>query len=209
MTRTLFFTIVVTLVFQMSLFAQSGHPIQNSFGFGPRAGYYKSGDAEEGSWLFGGQARLRIGQVLGVEAAAEYRSKEKYNFGTYNGQDYTITVSYVPVTVSALLFLPLNSQMVPYGIAGVGWYYTIVDYSAAFETNTGGIFKDANSSEFGYHIGLGIDYALSEHMAVHGDYRWLFVDSTIKGTKDITTNTSVDTRNSNGSEISLGLTFYF
>ena len=101
--------------------------IKNSFGIGPRLGYYKAADADEGSFYGGIQARFRPGALIGIEAAVDYRAGQEYAFG-----NYTLETSSIPVTGSLMLFAPVSESFSPYGLVGIGAYYTRYDYSGSW-----------------------------------------------------------------------------
>jgi opacity protein-like surface antigen len=139
--------------------------IQNTIGFGPRLGYYKANDADEGNFYGGLQTRLRFGPVFGLEGSVEYRAGQEYSVA---GQ--SVKTKFVPVTASALMFLPVSENFAPYGIAGLGAYYTIFDYD--------GPVSDESDNEFnmGYHLGFGIELPISSKSALNFDYRYLFLN---------------------------------
>lgn len=189
--------------------AQNGNTVGSTIGIGPRLGYYKSNDAIEGGWYMGGQFRMRFGSIFGAEAAIDYRAAETFKFPTNDGNEYSADVNYVPVTVSLLGIVPLGG-IAPYGIAGFGWYHTIVDYSPAFEAIPGHIFTDHSTSVFGYHIGLGLELPVNESAALNFDYRYLFLKSDIQGPADlIDGDVTLRTSDSNGSVWTIGLMLYF
>ena len=107
----------------------------------------------------------------------------------------------VPITVSAIFTFPLASALWPYGIAGIGWYHTIIDYSAGLEHQTNA--RDESTSEMGYHFGLGLEIPFSSSTSLHVDYRYLFLNVPVNGISDLKLNT----KDSNGSVITAGLTF--
>src|SRR5699024_6952288 len=57
--------------------------IENSIGIGPRLGYYKADDADEGSFYGGAQIRARLGRIIGIEGAVDYRTAQEYDLGDY------------------------------------------------------------------------------------------------------------------------------
>ncbi len=141
--------------------------IKNTIGIGPRLGYYKANNADEGNFYFGAQSRIRMGSAFGLEGSIEYRAGQEYNVAP----NQTVTAQFVPVTGSALLFLPVSKNIAPYGVAGLGAYYTIYDYE--------GTFSNENDDEFnlGYHLGFGVEFPLSSNAALNFDYRYLFLNS--------------------------------
>lgn len=162
--------------------------IENTTGLGAKVGYYKAPDAEDGTMFLGGQLRTK-GKYLGGEFSVEYRGEQSYS--TTGGE---LTVSQVPVTGSLMVFAPLTKNFAPYGLAGLGGYYTIYDYDGGF-VNPG----DDTEVTVGYHLGFGADLAINESAAFNVDYRYLFLD----GDDDITE------KEFSGNVLSVGLTFYF
>ena len=141
--------------------------IKNTIGIGPRVGFYKANNADEGNFYFGAQSRIRLGPVFGLEGSIEYRGGQKYNVAP--GQ--SVTTQFIPVTASTMLFLPVSENFAPYGVAGLGAYYTIYDYDGAFSNETNDEFN------LGYHLGFGVEFPLSSNAALNFDYRYLFLNS--------------------------------
>lgn len=163
--------------------------IENSSGIGPKIGYYKAPDADDGTMFIGVQSRMK-GKYFGGEFSAEYRGEQSYT--TAGGSE--LTIKQVPVTGSLMVFAPLAENLAPYGLAGLGAYYTFYDYDGGF-VNPG----DDSEVKFGYHLGFGTDIAVSESAAFNIDYRYLFLD----GSDDLSD------KEFSGNVISAGLTFYF
>lgn len=168
--------------------------IQNTFGFGPKLGFYKAQDADEGSFYGGLQARFRLGAIVGIEASVEYSDGQTYGIG-----DQTVTTSLLPVTGSLLLFMPVNQYFSPYAVAGVGAYYTSYEVSGiAAELG----FDDDSNFNLGYHLGFGTEIPITPNVALNADYRYLFLNPN-------TNEESFDGANFNGNVITAGLMFYF
>ncbi|HLR91257.1 MAG TPA: outer membrane beta-barrel protein [Balneolaceae bacterium] len=168
--------------------------IKNTFGIGPRVGYYNSADADDGSFYGGLQARLRLGAFVGIEGAVEYRSKQEYGIG-----DYTMETSSIPVTASLMLFAPISEQFAPYAVGGLGAYHT--RYSFSDEAEGLGL-EDDNEFHMGYHVGLGFEIPLSSNVALNADYRYLFMNPDRN-------EESLEDTDFSGNVISAGLMFYF
>lgn len=166
MKRIISLIIFFTAFFTFSAAAQSA--IDNTIGFGPRVGYYKAQDADEGNFYFGLQTRLRFGAIVGAEGAIEYRAGQEYVFN-----DFTVKTSSVPITSSLMLFAPLSENFSPYGLAGIGAYYTNYNYSDDAETLG---FSDDSSFNLGYHLGLGVELPINDNTALSFDYRYLFLN---------------------------------
>jgi opacity protein-like surface antigen len=169
-------------------------PIKNTFGIGPRLGYYKASDADEGSYYGGIQARLRLGAIIGIEAAVDYGSGQEYGVG-----EYTVKTSFIPVTASIMLFVPITESLRPYGFAGLGAYYTLFTFSdAALDLG----FEDDSNFNLGYHLGFGAELPLSSNIALTADYRYLFLNPSEN-------EESINDADFNGNIFTAGLMFYF
>jgi opacity protein-like surface antigen len=192
----------------MQSFAQS-NGIENTLGIGPQIGWYKSNDAEEGAMFFGMLGRLRLGNNVGLEASFSYRDSEVFNTGKIDIDKLTADVTYVPITFSLLIMAPVGSFLTPYATAGIGFYYTIEAYDVA-RVSTAGIrelLQDEENFETGYHFGLGLEIPFSSNIAIHGEFRYLFLGTSITSIRDITT-LDTDTKNSDGIMFSGGLMLY-
>lgn len=183
---TLLSVMVITALFSHA-FAQQ-YLIENASGIGPKLGFYKAPDAEDGTMFIGIQSRSK-GKYFGGEFSLEYRGEQSYS--TTNGE---LTIRQIPVTGSLMLFAPLSENLAPYGLAGIGAYYTFYDYDGGF-INSG----DDAEVNVGYHLGFGADLAVSESAAFNVDYRYLFLDG----------NDSIPEKEFSGNVLSVGLTFYF
>ena len=181
------FLFLFTVVYSSKATAQD-YLIEDDTGIGAKLGYYKAPDAEEGTMFLGVQSRTK-GTYFGVEFTAEYRGEQSYS--TTGGK---LKVSQIPVTGSLMVFAPLADNLSPYGLAGLGAYYTIYDYD-------GGFIEPGDDAEVkvGYHLGFGADVAFSKSAALNVDYRYLFLN----GSDDLTE------KEFSGNVISAGLTFYF
>lgn len=173
MKRTLFFWIAIALLTPQLGWAGDNDHIKNTFGIGPRAGYYKSTDADNGAWYGGIQARLRLGSVFGLEAAADYRSEETFKVSgpTFEGEIHQRSY---PLTASVLVFLPILPHFSPYLVGGGGWYYTKIDFSKSIEALG---FRDKTTRPFGWHVGGGLEFPITEHVALNADVRYIFMDT--------------------------------
>jgi opacity protein-like surface antigen len=210
MTPRRFFAVsAVLLLFAASSQAQNRDIIANTIGIGPRAGWYASNDAEEGAWYFGVAGRLRLGKNVGFEAALDYRTAERFSTGRIDERRYKADVAYMPLTLSAMIFLPFGSNLSPYAVGGVGWYYTLVDYDllSASIPELRDKFEDENSFVPGYHFGVGCEIVFGSNFALHGEFRYLFLGTEINSLNDVTT-LDVDTRNSDGVVWSFGFMVY-
>jgi hypothetical protein len=142
-------------------------------GLGPRAGYYKAKDAEEGQWFGGAGLRLKMGSI-GFEGSIDYRA-EKY----VNGN---LTIRSWPVMAS-VLFYPLP---ILYGVAGAGWYNTTFDYDQ--DKLIFKYVKDKTDQEVGWHFGGGLELPLGRKSALAVDIRYVFLNydfSEVPGSEEL------------------------
>jgi opacity protein-like surface antigen len=125
-------------------------------GIGAHYSNVRNQDTEDHTSMLGAMARLR-GRYVGLEGAIDYRN-EKMGGNT--------ELKTWPVTASLLVY-PVPFA---YGIAGLGWYNTTLD----FANSTG--LKDQTDSQLGYHLGAGLEVPLSPGLALTGDFRYQFIN---------------------------------
>src|SRR5262245_45136267 len=130
--------------------------------FGLRAGFIKPRDADDGTWFGGVQLRVPLGPVIALEGSFELHASE-----FENGD---IEVLQYPVQASVLVFLLPDAPVCPYVLAGLGWYYTTVEFSGSLD----GIDSETDST-VGAHLGFGARFALGG-MTASADLRYLFIE---------------------------------
>jgi opacity protein-like surface antigen len=162
---------------------------KNEFSLGPVAGYLRVRDADRGSWFGGVQARYRFLKFLGVEGSFTFR-RDRF-------EDGDIVVTQYPVQVTGLVFPFPRSPIEPYGLVGVGWYYTRVD----FDDSLGG--GDETDRLFGVHLGAGVQVELTPGFALFGDFRWIFLD------EPSTDNSQLEEEEFDSWQVMLGGSFRF
>lgn len=129
---------------------------------GPRVGFIKARDADEGTWVVGGQVRWHILPVIAIEGSIEVR-QDKYDDGD-------VKVLTIPIQVSGIVYLPVDWAIRPYAVGGIGWYVTRTHFSGS------NISDDETTHEFGFHLGVGAEWTLSPKMSVDADFRYLWID---------------------------------
>jgi opacity protein-like surface antigen len=150
------FLIVVIFFLASVCYAQE---IKNPVSIGPQAGWHKATDADDGKWMFGAALKLKLTNALGFEGSLNYR-EEEYRNGA-------ITLSQWPVLLSGLFYVTPEI----YGLAGVGWYNTKVEFDNAVIDHA-----DKTQQDFGWHFGAGVDIPLSEVAFLTTDFRYTFID---------------------------------
>ena len=126
------------------------------FGLGGHYSFVRNQDTDEETNMLGVQARLR-GRYAGVEGSVDYRNDDL-------GSD--VELKTWPVSASFLIY-PVP---VVYGLAGLGWYNSTLDFSDE------SLFEDQTATELGYHLGAGLEAPISPALSLTGDVRWLFID---------------------------------
>lgn len=192
--------VILTLIISTAVFTASAQSaadragISNTLGFGPRIGYFNAHDAGQGNIYYGIQARFRPGAIVGIEAAVEYRPGQEFGIG-----NSTVKTSFVPVTLSLLLFAPVSEHFAPYGVAGLGAYFTRYSPSGVLD-DLG--FESDSDFNLGYHLGFGVELPFSNNIALSMDYRYNFLNPNEN-------EDSFEGANFNGNTLSASLMFYF
>lgn len=108
----------------------------------------------------GGQIRM-LSPRIGLEVSIDRHSE------TFDDLDQKVTET--PIQASLLLRLGQGSVS-PYLLGGPGWYRLKV------EAIDGPDDAVVETTEFGWHGGLGLEIRPSRRFGVHGDYRRTFLD---------------------------------
>lgn len=144
--------------------AESAGPKALSPEFGIRAGYFKVRDADDGAWFGGVQLRIPLSEMFAVEGAVEFHASDF--------EDGEIEVVQYPLQASLLVFLmPQSGPISPYVLAGVGWYYTVIDFSGSLSG-----FDGDTEHMFGGHLGAGVRALVGPSMALSADLRYIFLE---------------------------------
>lgn len=156
----------------------------SGFGIGGRYTYVRNLDSKENANMGGIVARLR-GHFIGVEGAIDYRAEDL---------PLDIKLRTWPVSASLLVFpVPIL-----YGLAGIGWYNTTVDFPDEI------LIDDETDSVLGYHVGGGLEIPVSPNFRLTSDVRWLFVDYEFKDIPD-----SIGDVDANSFTVNAGVLYYF
>jgi len=161
----------------------------SGFGLGPRLGFYKPADADNGRFFGGVQARIRVLPFLGIEGSVDYHQA--------NFANNVVQVRTYPVMVSGLLYFYPNPVISPYLLAGVGWHFQDIEIRGPSPSTE-------RSHQFGGQVGGGFDIPLGERVTLDADIRYIFLDF------DDDVNTRSGTALSADSVAgTVGVTFYF
>lgn len=144
----------------------------SGLGIGARYSNVNNQETDETTHMGGAMLRLRS-KFLGLEGGVDYRNDDLGN---------DIDLKTWPVTASLLVF-PLKHI---YGVAGLGWYHTTLDFP---DEST---FDDQTDSQLGYHLGAGVEVPVVPAVRLTGDVRWLFVDYEFDDIPDTFGNVDAD-----------------
>jgi opacity protein-like surface antigen len=108
---------------------------------------------------FGGQIRLVSGRI-GVEVSID----------THSESSEALEQKLTETPLQASFLLRGSGRFAPFLLAGPGWYRRKV------EALDGPSDLDISTTEFGWHAGVGLEILATRHFAIHGDYRYTFLD---------------------------------
>jgi|SRR5690625_2872046 len=168
-------------------------PLQNSAGVGVRTGFYAGEDTDSPTWFFGLSGRYRINPVIGLEASVDYQWLNRFTVPNGGSDAEEAEIRSIPVTASALLHVPISQRIMPYGIAGGGIYIAFQDFDEL------SIYDDNTSTEFGFHLGAGLEILIARNIALHGEWRHLFLDHVDEFNRQMLS----------GNAFTAGVTYYF
>jgi opacity protein-like surface antigen len=129
---------------------------------GPESPAATDGDSSR-TRLWGGFARLHVAGSFGFEVAMDYDSLTN-DTGTARARS-------TPIQVSGLL-LNAKKTFAPYMLGGFGWYKHKLE-----ALDQGKTVATASSTDFGYHLGGGLQLKFGRHAAIFADYRYVWVDA--------------------------------
>ncbi len=130
---------------------------------------------------YGGETFLgyRFIPYFGLEGGAGYlQTKLTENNIEGPGIDGKVTVSAIPVTLTAKGFLPLGEKARLYAGAGVGMYFAKakVEITGEVEGVTLTASQEGDDSVFGYHAVLGGEFMFSELVGLQVEGKWFKVE---------------------------------
>jgi opacity protein-like surface antigen len=151
----LIMALALTLLSAASLNAQT----QGGAFLGPQLGYFKAGDADNGTVMGGLSLRLKVNPALSFEGSVNYRQESYFNDG--------MTVRSWPVMVTGMLY-PIP---VVYGLIGAGWYNS----SETFDQNRFPGAEDQTKQNVGWHFGGGLELPAGPNLFTV-DLRYVFLN---------------------------------
>jgi len=153
-----------SLLFALALLAARPADAQFHLALGAHAGYSKTNDAG-GSFIGGGQLRLRLLSFLGAEALAEYR-QTTYTSG---GVD-VLKVKDIPVQFSAMLYVIPAGPLQLYLLGGVGCHFIQSEGLGPAAS-----YPTTDQSKWSPQVGGGVEIWTSKNFFISGDLRYVFL----------------------------------
>ena len=132
------------------------------FGVGGRFSWVKADtEVDVDSMRFvGGQVRL-LSSRWGIELSMDRHSE---SFEELNQK-----ITETPIQLSLLMRMG-GGKVSPFLLGGRGWYKRKV------ELIDGPDEPDLDTTESGWHAGIGLEIRAAKHFGLHGDYRYTFLD---------------------------------
>ena len=157
-------------------------PASAQFYFGGKGTAFLPNNSNDGLKDFdtgyGGEAfaGYRFIPYFGLETGVGYfQSKGSESDSGVKGE---VTVSAIPVTLTAKGFLPLGERARLYAGAGVGMYFAKakVELSADIDGVKFSISDEDDASAFGYHAVLGGEFMVSSAVGLQAEAKWFKVE---------------------------------
>jgi opacity protein-like surface antigen len=165
MKRRIIYTGILALLVGMAGQAQASR-------LGIHGAYSTGGNVEEPEIGFGGQLEFPINPILSVELAVTKFSDE------IEGADYTIDQDLTSIGLSAVFRGPLGPQLDGYMLFGAD--YNTIDTDISFTNPTVSSAMNSNmelDDEVGFHIGAGLNLAITYNMELFTEYRYTFLET--------------------------------
>jgi opacity protein-like surface antigen len=124
---------------------------------GGRLGYWEGFDADDGGFMIGAFVRTNILPWLSAEASLDFHKEEYSN---------NVDVTMIPILATALFHPWKFDKWIPYGLAGFGFYHVNVDAPGDDDTDV----------ELGFHLGVGVEWRVTETILLDSSLRFGFVD---------------------------------
>ncbi len=151
------------------------------FSAGPTVGSTLGGNMEPGEVLYGGQGTVHFGYGLSLELAVlHFRDEpEEKRFGISVTTEQDLT----PMMLSLRYSHSLMDRLDGYVLAGIAYY---PDEESSFEIQNAGVggyitqtgpLKADRDDAFGYQIGAGLVWGLTDRLAARLEYRLAIMES--------------------------------
>ena len=183
--------VIAPIVAAAALFTAPPTASAQGFGIGARMAWVTpDSEANVDSVRFvGGHIRL-VSRRWGLEVSMDRHSE--------SSEPLNQKVTETPIQTSLLLRMG-TPTVSPYLLGGGGWYRRKVE-------PLDGPDVAVQTTDFGWHAGLGLEIVAARHFGIHGDYRYTFLDF---GRDNGLTPIGGLLPGHRGSQWTFGATFYF
>jgi opacity protein-like surface antigen len=157
---------VMVLIIALIAPAEAG---AQTFGLGVRMAIVKGADSplltdtgKDSAKFMGAMARVKLGQ-LAIEGSVDHHA--------FKDDTTDATITCYPIQASLIYYFSRSKRGV-YVLGGAGYYLqklSLVDENAEPVTST--------AHSIGYHLGIGLEMALTQRLAMFTDYRYTFADA--------------------------------
>jgi opacity protein-like surface antigen len=178
------------LLLPISAFSEN---LQFGVGFRTSVLNYNQHELDNSQLFWGAHARMRFTRYFAAEGSFQRRED---NFAIHQG---SIKLQTTPLQLSGIVYPLAHFPVSPYFLAGTGWYFLKAtvqgDLGLPYVTGEGTI----NHTENAYHIGVGVETFLGNHVSVGGDVRKIY----------LTFNTEIIQYKFDAYFVNFGATYYF
>jgi len=133
-----------------------------SFWAGVHLGVAGAYDADDPAFLLGANGRAHILPWLGADVSIDFQLKQSF-------ESRQIHTFQVPLEVCGLFYPPLDWPVRPYGMFGVGFTITSIDYSGALGR------ADTTDLNVLFFLGFGAEFELAPNLLLDANLRFVFV----------------------------------
>lgn len=134
--------------------------------------YSNGGDVEESELGFGGQLEIPINPILSVELAVTKFSDE------IEGNDAIIDQDVTSIGLSAVFRGPVGPQLDGYMLFGANYNTIDTDLSFKNPLMSNSIHSKMElDDDIGFHVGAGLNLAISYNMELFAEYRYTFLET--------------------------------
>ena len=150
-------------------------------------------DNSLGLFVKGGYFIMEDPVILAVEGLARYHHKYEasesihedagFGFGGVDA-DATVKVKGYDLTVNGKVLVPVSEQIMPYGVAGVGYarFKADIDASVSGAGLSADVVSDSESENGPIaRVGAGCDYFFSDNLGIEGEVSYNKCFSDLKG----------------------------
>jgi hypothetical protein len=138
---------------------------ESSLWVGGHLGVSGAYDAADPNFTIGGGARFKLLSWLALEATVDFNARQSFDSGQ-------IHLSQTPVEIAGLFYPPLELNVRPYGIFGVGFTFTNVSYSGSL----GGLNDTLEVNRL-FFLGFGAEFELQDNIMLDANLRFIFTNN--------------------------------